>query len=151
MQISITEQLNLSIVKGSKLYQEWDSQNNLPSYLSVILYELLIRQKLTQKQLVDLSSMPKQSINKGIKILQDQGYLEMTPDPTDKRIKFCQLTTQGKEYAQKKMQPLMDLEERIAKKMGINKMKQLVELSNEWNATFAQLLDDKQGGRKGDL
>lgn len=81
MKISDTEKLNLSIVHGSRGYDYWDQTHGMTSYLSMILYELTIRKKLTQKQLVDLTDLPKQSINKGIKQLTESGYLSMTVGP----------------------------------------------------------------------
>ena len=69
MEISDTEKLNLTIIHGSRAYDQWSQDHELSDYLVEIMYELLIREKLTQKELVNLSDLPKQSINKGIKIL----------------------------------------------------------------------------------
>lgn len=141
MKIGITEELNMSMVRGSKAYDEWDKRHHLSGYLTIILYELILRKKLTQKELVDLSGMPKQSINKGIRILQEKKYLQMSVDKKDKRIKFCELTSEGQKYAQETIQPLFDLENKTAEKLGTKKMQQFLDLSNEWNDTFWQLLE----------
>lgn len=106
MKLSDTEKLNFAIIRGSKAYEEWDRRQNMPTYLTIILYELLMRQKLTQKDLVNLSDLPKQSINKGIHRLLEKDYLELTVDPDDNRVKYCQLTDIGKKYAQEKMASL---------------------------------------------
>ena len=66
MELSETEKLNFAIIRDSKAYEEWDRQQGMPAYLTIILYELLLRKRLTQKDLVYLSDLPKQSINKGI-------------------------------------------------------------------------------------
>ena len=81
MELTATEKLNFAIIRGGKAYAEWDRQHGMPSYLTIILYELLMRQRLTQKDLVNLSDLPKQSINKGIHLLLEQDYLELTIDP----------------------------------------------------------------------
>ena len=91
MKISETEKLNLSIIHGSRAYSQWEQDHDLPDYLVVIMYELLIRGKLTQRELVNLSDLPKQSINKGIKILRDHDHITMTVDPSDKRVRFCRI------------------------------------------------------------
>lgn len=109
------------------------------------MYELLLRERLTQKQLVELSDLPKQSINKGIKRLKEINYLIMTVDPNDKRVRFCELTSSGKKYAQEKLQPLFDLEEKTAQKLGSEKMKLLTELSEEWSNTFSRFLNEERG------
>lgn len=123
--------------------KEWDRQQGMPNYLTIILYELLMRQKLTQKDLVSLSDLPKQSINKGIHRLLEQNYLELTIDPDDNRVKYCQLTASGKKYAKEKMASLFEIEKEVAQKMGSKKMKQLVALNEEWSDTFWKFLRKK--------
>ena len=142
MEISETEKLNLAIIHGSKGYEESSHQNDLTNYLSVILYELIIRDKLTQKDLVEVTGMPKQSINKGIHYLKENGYLELMTDPEDKRTKFCKLTDRGMKYARTKMASLFRIEEKTAQKLGAKKMRLLTELNEEWSNTFWQYLKE---------
>ena len=144
MKISETEKLNLSIIHGSRAYSQWEQDHDLPDYLVVIMYELLIRGKLTQRELVNLSDLPKQSINKGIKILRDHDYITMTVDPSDKRVRFCQLTEAGRKYAYDRLRPLFELEEKTAQAMGTDKMKLLAKLSEEWSTTFWHFLSEER-------
>ncbi|MBI1720877.1 transcriptional regulator [Lactobacillus crispatus] len=144
MKISETEKLNLSIIHGSRAYSQWEQDHDLPDYLVVIMYELLIRGKLTQRELVNLSDLPKQSINKGIKILRDHHHITMTVDPSDKRVRFCQLTEAGRKYAYDRLRPLFELEEKTAQAMGTDKMKLLAKLSEEWSTTFWHFLSEER-------
>ncbi|MBM6873561.1 MarR family winged helix-turn-helix transcriptional regulator [Lactobacillus crispatus] len=144
MKISETEKLNLSIIHGSRAYSQWEQDHDLPDYLVVIMYELLIREKLTQRELVNLSDLPKQSINKGIKILRDHDHITMTVDPSDKRVRFCQLTEAGRKYAYDRLRPLFELEEKTAQAMGTDKMKLLAKLSEEWSTTFWHFLSEER-------
>lgn len=144
MKISETEKLNLSIIHGSRAYSQWEQDHDLPDYLVVIMYELLIRGKLTQRELVNLSDLPKQSINKGIKILRDHDHITMTVDPSDKRVRFCQLTKAGRKYAYDRLRPLFELEEKTAQAMGTDKMKLLAKLSAEWSTTFWHFLSEER-------
>lgn len=147
MKISESEKLNMAIVHGNRAYQQWDQDHELSDYLSVILYELLLRKKLTQKQLVGLTDLPKQSINKGIKILHDSGYLIMSVDPQDKRVRFCELTADGNKYAKQKMQSLFKLEERTAQKLGSEKMQLLTDLLTEWSNTFWDFFNEERSNK----
>lgn len=144
MKISETEKLNLSIIHGSRAYSQWEQDHDLPDHLVVIMYELLIRGKLTQRELVNLSDLPKQSINKGIKILRDHDHITMTVDPSDKRVRFCQLTEAGRKYAYDRLRPLFELEEKTAQAMGTDKMKLLAKLSEEWSTTFWHFLSEER-------
>ena len=65
MDISDTAKLNLAIVHGSHGYDYWDQTHGMTSYLSMILYELSIRKKLTQNQLVDLTDLPNSQSTRG--------------------------------------------------------------------------------------
>lgn len=144
MKISETEKLNLSIIYGSRAYSQWEQDHDLPDYLVVIMYELLIRGKLTQRELVNLSDLPKQSINKGIKILRDHDHITMTVDPSDKRVRFCKLTEAGRKYAYDRLRPLFELEEKTAQAMGTDKIKLLAKLSEEWSTTFWHFLSEER-------
>ena len=144
MKISETEKLNLSIIHGSRAYSQWEQDHDLPDYLVVIMYEFLIRGKLTQRELVNLSDLPKQSINKGIKILRDHDHITLTVDPSDKRVRFCQLTEAGRKYAYDRLRPLFELEEKTAQAMGTDKMKLLAKLSEEWSTTFWHFLSEER-------
>ncbi|MBP2057540.1 DNA-binding MarR family transcriptional regulator [Lactobacillus colini] len=143
MEISNTKKLNLAIIRGNKAYDYWAEKANLSNYLSVILYELLIRSKLSQKELIKLTDLPKQSINKGIHLLYEQGYISLTTSERDNRVKFCELTKDGQDYAREVMKPLIELEERVADRMGKEKMKQLTFLMTEWSDTFWKLMKEQ--------
>ncbi|KWX61222.1 transcriptional regulator [Lactobacillus crispatus] len=132
------------MIHGSRAYSQWEQDHDLPDYLVVIMYELLIRGKLTQRELVNLSDLPKQSINKGIKILRDHDHITMTVDPSDKRVRFCQLTEAGRKYAYDRLRPLFELEEKTAQAMGTDKMKLLAKLSEEWSTTFWHFLSEER-------
>ena len=124
------------IAKGAREYKDWNQKHGLTDYRSVILYELLLHTRLTQKQIVERTNLPKQSINKGILQLRDEGYLTLEQDEKDNRVKYCFLTEEGEKYAKLKIQPLLDIEEKIIMKMGKKKIEQLNELLEEWNLNF---------------
>lgn len=140
MKAKDTQELNLAMIRGIKAYDYWSEKAKLSNYLSVILHELLLRPKLTQRELIKLSDLPKQTINKGIRILHEKGYIVLTPSKKDNRVKFCELTEEGRRYAMEVMQPLMEIEKRVADEMGKDKMKQLTLLMTEWSDTFWKVM-----------
>lgn len=109
---TLTSRLDLLIAKGAREYKDWNQKHGLTDYRSVILYELLLHTRLTQKQIVERTNLPKQSINKGILQLRDEGYLTLEQDEKDNRVKYCFLTEEGEKYAKLKIQPLLDIEEK---------------------------------------
>nr|WP_207192759.1 MarR family transcriptional regulator [Ligilactobacillus salivarius] len=131
------------IAKGAREYKDWNQKHGLTDYRSVILYELLLHTRLTQKQIVERTNLPKQSINKGILQLRDESYLTLEQDEKDNRVKYCFLTEEGEKYAKLKIQPLLDIEEKIIMKMGKKKIEQLNELLEEWNLNFKKYKDEE--------
>lgn len=135
-----TERLNRALIRGNKAYEKLNERVNIPGYLAFILHELLLKKKLSQRELVAMSDYPKQSINKGIHLLEGKGYLKLVTLEKDNRVKSCRLTPKGQEYAKSLLEPILKLEEQTAKMMGEEKMQQLITLMQEWNDTFLKLL-----------
>lgn len=107
----------------------------------VILYYLLEDNHLSQHQLVEESGYPKQSINKGIKKLAAHGYLKMLPNPSDRRVRICQLTDAGKQFANAKLAPLLQIEKQVVQEMGQERLEQLIKLNEEWSRLFWYYLE----------
>lgn len=145
---SISELVTLASVRATHAYEQYDKLMGITQYESIILYELFTHPRLSQKELVYRSGIPKQSISKGIHILREQGYLEVIPDDQDKRVKYCALTKEGKAYAQKKEAPLLALEMRVIDKLGPDRAELACQILNEWtdllSAEIANLKEEKQ-------
>lgn len=145
------DRLNRAINYGWKGYTTWSSQNGLTEYMMVILYFLLEDNHLSQHQLVEESGYPKQSINKGIKQLAASGYLKMMPSPSDRRVRICQLTPAGQEFARAKFAPLMQIEKQVVQEMGQERFEQLTQLNEEWSRLFWHYLgmgEDNENTKK---
>lgn len=140
----MTEKINMAIINSGRAYQAWDMDNGLPTYLSVILYELFYHKRLSQKELVERSGIPKQSINKGIKLLQEKDYLICEYNGGDRRVKECYLTKAGLDYAKIKVGPLFDLEDEIIYKMGVKRVEKLTELLEEYSHTLWELVKEDE-------
>ena len=145
---SISELVTLASVRATYAYEQYDKLMGITQYEIIILYELFTHPRLSQKELVYRSGIPKQSISKGIHILREQGYLEVIPDDQDKRVKYCALTKEGKAYAQKKEAPLLALEMRVIDKLGPDRAELACQILNEWtdllSAEIANLKEEKQ-------
>lgn len=145
---SISELVTLASVRATYAYEQYDKLMGITQYESIILYELFTHPRLSQKELVYRSGIPKQSISKGIHTLSAQGYLEVIPDDQDKRVKYCALTKEGKAYAQKKEAPLLALEMRVIDKLGPDRAELACQILNEWtdllSAEIANLKEEKQ-------
>lgn len=133
--------LDTTIMQSYRSYEKWAQQINLPLGELVILYELLINQTVTQRQLIQATNFPKQTINQGTKNLVAAGYVQLTPDSNDRRCKVLMLTTKGKTYAKQKVAPLFIIEERMLARLGEAKLDLLMELIREYGDLLAEETD----------
>lgn len=131
-----TEKLWLAITLAGKGYATWSAAHGMSEYFSTVLCELYINPGQSQRQLIDHTGYPKQSVNKAVKQLRDQGYLTVSVDPQDNRVKVCTLTPAGRKLAKEELAPLFRIEERTAKQFGDDKMNQLVHSAEEWSQLF---------------
>ena len=70
---SISESVALASVRATYAYEQYDKLMGITQYESIILYELFTHPRLSQKELVYRSGIPKQSISKGIHNLAELG------------------------------------------------------------------------------
>lgn len=130
------EKLWLAITLAGKGYATWSAEHGMSECFSTVLCELYLNSGQSQHQLIDHTGYPKQSVNKAIKQLLDQDYLTMTMVAEDKRVKLCTLTPLGQSFAENKLAPLFELENRTVEQFGNEKMEQLVHLQEEWSKLF---------------
>ncbi|WP_300617858.1 helix-turn-helix domain-containing protein [uncultured Lactobacillus sp.] len=145
---SISELTTLASVRANYAYDQYDKLMGITQYESIILYELLTHPCLSQKELIYRSGIPKQSISKGIHKLSDQGYLEITSDSQDKRIKYYSLTKSGLAYARKKEGEILAIEKKVIDKLGFDRAALAYQILNEWtdllSEEIANLKEEKQ-------
>lgn len=145
---SISELVTLASVRATYAYEQYDKLMGITQYESIILYELFTHPRLSQKELVYRSGIPKQSISKGIHNLAELGYLEISSDDQDKRVKYCSLTEAGLAYAREKEGEILAIEKKVIDKLGFDRAALACQILNEWtnllNEEIANLKEEKQ-------
>ncbi len=145
---SISELVTLASVRANYAYDQYDKLMGITQYESIILYELLTHPCLSQKELIYRSGIPKQSISKGIHNLAELGYLEISSDDQDKRVKYCALTESGLAYAREKEGEILAIEKKVIDKLGFDRAALACQILNEWtdllSEEIANLKEEKQ-------
>ncbi len=145
---SISELVTLASVRATYAYEQYDKLMGITQYESIILYELFTHPRLSQKELVYRSGIPKQSISKGIHNLAELGYLEISSADQDKRVKYCALTESGLAYAREKEGEILAIEKKVIDKLGFDRAALACQILNEWtdllNEEIANLKEEKQ-------
>ena len=80
------------------------------TYIGITVLEYIFDhpEGCTQKEIVDMTFFPKQSVNMVIKGLWQQGYVEMKELASDRRNKKIFLTAPGRDYAENILRPVYD-------------------------------------------
>ncbi|MHC6247238.1 MarR family winged helix-turn-helix transcriptional regulator [Lactobacillus delbrueckii] len=145
---SISELVTLASVRATYAYEQYDKLMGITQYESIILYELFTHPRLSQKELVYRSGIPKQSISKGIHNLAELGYLEISSADQDKRVKYCALTESGLAYAREKEGEILAIEEKVIDKLGFDRAALACQILDEWSdllsEEIANLKEEKQ-------
>ena len=147
-QESISESVTLASVRATYAYEQYDKLMGITQYESIILYELFTHPRLSQKELVYRSGIPKQSISKGIHNLAELGYLEISSADQDKRVKYCALTESGLAYAREKEGEILAIEKKVIDKLGFDRAALACQILDEWydllSKEIANLKEEKQ-------
>lgn len=145
---SISELVTLASVRATYAYEQYDKLMGITKYESIILYELFTHPRLSQKELVYRSGIPKQSISKGIHNLAELGYLEISSADQDKRVKYCALTESGLAYAREKEGKILAIEKKVIDKLGFDRAALACQILAEWSdllsKEIANLKEEKQ-------
>lgn len=145
---SISELVTLASVRATYAYEQYDKLMGITQYESIILYELFTHPRLSQKELVYRSGIPKQSISKGIHNLAELGYLEISSADQDKRVKYCALTESGLAYAREKEGEILAIEKKVIDKLGFDRAALACQILAEWSdllsEEIANLKEEKQ-------
>lgn len=145
---SISELVTLASVRATHAYEQYDKLMGITQYESIILYELFTHPRLSQKELVYRSGIPKQSISKGIHNLAELGYLEISSADQDKRVKYCSLTESGLAYAREKESEILAIEKKVIDKLGFDRAALACQILAEWSdllsKEIANLKEEKQ-------
>lgn len=119
-------QIAYAVSKMEGLYRRIAVKSDLPGADVQVLYLLYFNEYVTQKEIIELSETPKQTINNVIRKLKNEQYISLTTCNTDKRQKYISLTPAGKEYCQKVLQPFFQINEKVAERVGDDLTKDLL-------------------------
>lgn len=155
-QLTRVAEINTAMGRVSGLYIKWTQKHNVNYYVMKILYVLHVLnpgKPVTQKQISDEFSIPKQSINNIVVSLEQDGYLSLAPGGKDRREKHLVLTEKGETYAAGILTPLLKIEAGI-----VNRMKEqallLLEAATAYGDYFELEMmkeDQQKNGKPGDI
>lgn len=131
--VYLMRELNKEISIGNRIYGEFSAKQKYNYIESPILYSLLIFENVTQNDIVNEYSLPKQTVNNIVKKYETLGIVELKVDQNDKRKKIISLTEKGYEYISTQLNPLINRENEAAKELGSAKLKEIIKSLQDLN------------------
>lgn len=106
------EKFNLIMQGIEKFYEDYAKSVGL-TYMSLTVLQILYHAEnpVTQKEICTASHYNKQVVNTIVKNLYESGYVTFEEVPEDRRNKYILFTESGKEYVDKIMMPLGEMED----------------------------------------
>ena len=102
------------IMQGiEKIYEDYAKSVGL-TYMSMVVLEIIYHAEhpMTQREVCELSHYNKQVVNSIIKSFYEKGYISLQEVPDDRRNKHIFFTESGKEYADKILLDLWEIEKK---------------------------------------
>ncbi len=127
--------------QANGLYSSWAASKNINYYLLFVLYALEGQKAMTQKRICICTGLTKQTVNSVIRSLKEEGYVELAPGLLDRREKQVILTGKGIAYASEFLTPLRELEHRVLKIMGSDRVQQMVDNIALFNTVFEKEME----------
>jgi len=130
--------------KMDHLYDTYAKSVGL-NFTTILVLELLhdSQEPLTQKDICEILSLPKQVINLIIKWLWEEGYVRLQ-EAQDRRIKQIILTGSGREYIERTIGPLKEAEEKAWESFSDEEMAALSGIMERFIGVLESLLSPSQ-------
>lgn len=108
----------------------------------MVLYALETMGELKQKQIAENYGLQKQTVNTVIKTLAQRELVRLVPSEADKREKIVLLTQSGKAYARKLISPLRQIEEKVYKNIGAERLQAMCETQELFNLLLEKEINE---------
>ena len=134
------KQLGSILSKITAVYQNFYEENHIHPIEILILYELYINDRCTQKSISVSHHLPKQTVNNFIQDYLKKEYIFLNKDPDDGRNKIIQLTEKGNAYLHKNLDPVLELDRKTYESIGEEEYQKLIKMNQKYLTTLKQFI-----------
>ena len=131
-----------SIMQGiERFYEDYAKSVGL-TYMSLTVLEIIYYapNPITQKEICEESHYIKQMVNTIVKNFYENGYIEFKEVESDRRNKYVIFTSNGKEYADKIMKPLMEREEKAIAVLSNEERNEMINMMERCYMEYQKLI-----------
>lgn len=124
--------IDRAISRTEGLYHEWFRRKGLNRYYINTLYALFMEPELSQNEISEAFSIPRQTVNNAVKKLEASGYVVLEREDSDGRKRKIRLTPSGEEYLERELAPILELERGIFEKLGAERCRIMAQAFEEY-------------------
>lgn len=132
------DSLSLLISRINGISAEWAHRHGINPYQMKPLYALYLNPSITQKEICACCALPKQTVSNAVRSLKNSGYIELEESEEDRREKHIILTNSGKEYLERTIAPVVDLENRVISQIGVKTYSAILSSLNKYADALEQ-------------
>ncbi len=143
MNLDEVRQVSLDICKIKSHYGRWAARKGIHYHKLLVMYVIYESNECSQSEIMQLYGIPKQTINNIIKGMIQDGLIECIADQNGSRKKQVKYTEKGNAYASIILNPLLEMEDCVAKKMGEMQMSHLTNLLGSFERYIGEYVDSK--------
>ncbi len=129
------------------IYHQFAVKNSMSDSVFWIFYNLYIKTECTQKDICSDWQFSKQTINSAIKDLENKNYIELKYKENNKKNKIISITEKGKEYADKAILKIIEIEKNVYKKTDKEEFNKAIHFFQEQAILLKEEIE-KDGGIK---
>lgn len=126
--------------RGTGLYVQWASNHGMSYPELSVLYALVTKGPVTQKNICENYGLPKQTVNHCIRHFESQNHLRLEASIHDKREKRIILTEKGERHALNLLKPLFEIEAYISRNINSDQFVQAIETRELFNTLFEKAM-----------
>lgn len=131
--------LYLSWAQGTALYGRYAERAGV-SYSELMVLYAMTDGARTQRDIALAMELTKQTVHAAVKRLIAAGCAVLEADGEDRRRKALRLTAEGEALAARVVTPLKEMEARVCRAVGPERLAAMKETSDRFNALFAREL-----------
>ncbi|MFI3243082.1 MAG: MarR family transcriptional regulator [Akkermansia sp.] len=125
--LQIRQSIADSFNQINALYSYWARQEGINRNQLIFFFCMENRASCTPSELSAEWLISKQTLTGILRELSQQGFIDIQPNPEDKRSKIISLTPLGKEKSESIMRPMREMEIRYLREMGLEESRQLMQ------------------------
>lgn len=127
--------------KIDRAYEQYAKSFGM-TYSSLAIFQYIWEyQPCTQKQLCEITKLPKQTINSIVMSFTNQGYIEALESPEDRRHKTLSLSVAGASFAQKVLPRIKYAEDSSMAQFSAEEQETFYRLYERFVSTFINELN----------